>query len=68
MKEFELSFENKHLRIWFVVMIPALILTILLFIFLPSELQYLPIWIPIITISFYWGWVIIKEKQNKTND
>jgi hypothetical protein len=42
MQEFELSFRNKHVRIWFTWNIPLIVLTLILVIVLPME----DFWIP----------------------
>ncbi|UFU00123.1 hypothetical protein KO561_03930 [Radiobacillus kanasensis] len=60
---FELSLKNKRVRIWLCLMVPAFILAIALFIFLPNELSIAGTLPLIIGYFFYLGWIMVKKKQ-----
>lgn len=65
MERFEMSFKNKRVRIWFSVILPISILAILLYIFLPVELQIVPTLLLMATLVIYYAWVFMSQRKNK---
>jgi lipopolysaccharide export LptBFGC system permease protein LptF len=63
--DFELSFKNKRVRIWFWLMVPAFILSIALFIYLPNRLSMIGASPLLIGYFSYlgWGW---SNRKNTT--
>lgn len=62
-KEFELSFNNKRVRVWFTLVIPALIVSIVLSFLLPKDFQFIPKLIPIIAVFTYWIWALNSKRK-----
>ncbi|RKQ17140.1 hypothetical protein D8M05_05610 [Oceanobacillus bengalensis] len=69
MSEFHLSFKNKKVRIWFYLMIPAILLSILLIIYFPNNLPRIYNIIPslpvFIAYAVYYLWSFLINKKNK---
>lgn len=63
MEAFELSFKNKRVRMWFIWVLPVIILSGILFFPLPIEYHWIPSFLPIIAIIIFYGWV--KFDKNK---
>ncbi|MCM3742163.1 hypothetical protein M3210_18170 [Oceanobacillus luteolus] len=63
MKEFELSFKNKYVKMWFVWMIPLIILTLLLFIFLPLPYHWIPALLLTISANIFYAWVKLDKRK-----
>ncbi|MBP2239784.1 lipopolysaccharide export LptBFGC system permease protein LptF [Cytobacillus eiseniae] len=63
--EFELNLKNKRVRVWLWLMVPAFILSIALFIYLPSGNSVYGA-IPLIVSYFiYFGWSKVKNRQTQ---
>ncbi|MDN7227957.1 hypothetical protein QWY15_11670 [Planococcus sp. N064] len=65
MERFEMSFKNKRVRIWFSVILPITVLAILLYIFLPAEMQIVPTLLLMVTLVVYYAWVFMSQRKNK---
>ncbi|KOF09064.1 hypothetical protein AC739_17105 [Planococcus glaciei] len=65
MERFEMSFKNKRVRIWFLVILPITVLAILLTIFLPTEMQIVPTLLLMATLVVYYAWVFMSQRKNK---
>lgn len=67
MEGLDLSMKNKYVKVWIVTVLPAIVLTILLFIFMSREYHFIPIALPIVTIIPVYLWVMmdIKKQRNK---
>lgn len=65
MERFEMSFKNKRVQIWFSVILPISVLAILLYIFLPTELQIVPTLLLMATLVIYYAWVFMSQRKNK---
>jgi hypothetical protein len=59
MDRFELSFKNPIVRMWMYCMIPALLISTLSFLILPSEWHAIPTFLP---LAAYIGYSIYKRK------
>lgn len=65
MEEFELSFKNKYVRLFFIWVLPLILLSAVLFILLPIEQHWIPSFLPMTTLIIFFGW--IKFDKNKNN-
>ncbi|ASK63963.1 hypothetical protein CFK37_18265 [Virgibacillus phasianinus] len=62
--EFDLSLKNNRVRVWLWLMIPAFIITFLLFVFLPRELPGIVSVLPLIICYFiYLGWMLFRKEK-----
>lgn len=59
-----MSFKNKKVKVYFAAVIPLIIVAILLYIFLPNELQVIPTSLLIIGISAYFIWMFTDKKKS----
>ncbi|ASN05406.1 hypothetical protein CFK40_10480 [Virgibacillus necropolis] len=64
-KKFEFSFNNKRVRVWFILVIPFILLSIVLSFLLPRGYHLIPVLIPVIVISTYWIWVLLQRKSRR---
>ncbi|MFJ8462069.1 MULTISPECIES: hypothetical protein [Lysinibacillus] len=63
---FELSFKNKEVRMWFVIMVPIFIAGILIAIFTEIQDLYITGSIPLIAWITYYIWrYLYRRKQKK---
>lgn len=60
---FELSLKNKRVRMWFWLMVPAVILSIPLFIYLPGRFSNVGAFPLLIAYFIYLGWVWANRKN-----
>lgn len=65
---FELNFKNKQVRIWFITIIPTIILAILLYIMLPINFHLIPTLLLITAVIIYYGWIFINRKKQKKDN
>ncbi|ALS77416.1 hypothetical protein FQ085_05690 [Planococcus sp. ANT_H30] len=65
MNRFDMSFKNNRVRVYFATMIPLIIGAILLYLFLPNELQLIPTLMVIIGVITYYIWLILDRKKQK---
>ncbi len=65
MERMELSFKNRRVKMWFLVMVPALLIAILLFIILSSDYHFVPTVIPIVAMVAYWVWSVLEKYKSK---
>jgi hypothetical protein len=65
MERMELSFKNSRVRMWFLVMVPAIFITILLFITLPNNYHFIPTATPIVAMVVYWVWDGLEKYKSK---
>ncbi len=63
MEEFELSFKNKYVRMFFIWVLPIIILSVILIILFPIEYQWIPSFLPIIAYIIFYGWIKF-DKRN----
>ncbi len=63
---FDLSFRNKEVRVWLVIMVPTVIAEVLLILFSETPTSYVTSLLPLIswTIFFIWRY-FYKKKQKK---
>lgn len=64
MKEFELSFKNKRVSMWFILVLPVIILSGVLFFLLPTEYQWVPSFLPVTAIIIFFCWVKSDKKKS----
>lgn len=67
MDRFDMSFQNKKVRVWFAFVLPLTLLVALLYIFLPLEFQFIPTLLLIVGLSIYYAWVVIDKRKQKIN-
>lgn len=67
MQRFDMSFQNKRVRVWFASVLPLGLLAVLLYIFLPIELQFIPTLLLIVGLAIYYAWVLIDKRKKRTN-
>lgn len=67
MERFDMSFQNKRVKIWFAFVLPLGLLAVLLYIFLPIELQFIPTLLLIVGLAIYYAWVLIDKRKKRTN-
>lgn len=60
-----MSFQNRRVRIWFAFILPLSILAVLLYIFLPNELQFIPTLILIAGLVIYYAWILIDKRKRR---
>ena len=60
---FDMSFKNKKVKVYFATIIPLIIVAILLYIFLPNELQLIPTSLLIIGVGAYFIWILLDRKK-----
>ncbi|MFD1851283.1 hypothetical protein D8M05_05800 [Oceanobacillus bengalensis] len=65
MKEFELSFKNKYVRMFFIWVLPVLLLSAILFFPLPIEYHWIPHIILITAVIIFYCWVKFDKNKNK---
>ncbi len=66
MKEIDMSFRNQRVRLWFVVVLPKLFTSIVLFILLPREYHLIPIFLPITALLIYYGLLMLGRYKGKS--
>ncbi|SDJ97266.1 hypothetical protein [Sediminibacillus albus] len=66
--DFELSFKNKQVRAWFIVVVPIAILAVILLLVLPRELHFIPTFLSIIANLIYVVWLMIDIKRKGTSE
>ncbi|ASF39082.1 hypothetical protein CEH05_08125 [Halobacillus halophilus] len=64
--EFELSFRNKIVRMFFIWVIPVWLLTIILIFTLPNHYQWIPSFLPIVTVIIFYLWAKFYSKTEKS--
>ncbi|HJF31347.1 MAG TPA: hypothetical protein K8V56_06150 [Sporosarcina psychrophila] len=63
---FELNFKNKEVRIWLVIMIPAMIAGVLIMLFAETKQQYITSSFPVIAWMIFYIWrYFYRRKQKK---
>lgn len=67
MDRFDMSFQNKKVRVWFAFVLPLTLLVALLYIFLPLEFQFISTLLLIVGLSIYYAWVVIDKRKQKIN-
>jgi len=67
LERFEVSFNNKAVKVWFYTVLPAIIVAIILFIILPYEQnRFVSLGLSLINILYViWFMVHTKKKRNK---
>ncbi len=65
MMEFELSFRNKIVRMFFIWVIPVLLLTVILFFILPNHYQWIPSFLQLVNVIIFYVWAKIYSKKEK---
>ncbi|MFC3210235.1 hypothetical protein [Planomicrobium okeanokoites] len=64
----DMSFKNKEVKMWFMIMLPVFILgTIALFTSEPTS-RYLPFLIMMIGLAIYYSWRFRYRKKKKESD
>ncbi len=66
MKEFEFSFKNIYVRLWFVLLLPIVLILAVIIFFVPLEYQLILIFLSTMVASIFYGWVQFDKKKNKT--
>lgn len=64
-ERFDMSFKNKELTMWFVIMGPTLIIGSILMFTLDSSIRYLPFLILLVGYSIYYPWRFRHRKKKK---
>lgn len=68
MDSFEFNFKNKRIQMWLKTVLPAIILAIFLYTFIPTKLNYIPTLVLVTAVIIYYGWAFNdKKKQKKDN-
>ena len=63
---FELSFKNKEVRVWLVIMVPTVIAGVLLILFSETPTSYVTSLLPLISWTLFFIWrYFYKKKQKK---
>ncbi|MBT2583813.1 hypothetical protein [Planococcus sp. ISL-109] len=65
MNRFDMSFKNKRVRMYFATVIPLIIVAIIMYIFLPYELQLVPTSLLIVGIAAYFIRVLVDKKKQR---
>ncbi|MGE7989339.1 hypothetical protein [Lysinibacillus fusiformis] len=66
MDQFEVSFKNKAVRIWFYTVFPATILAIMSIIILPNEQnKYVSLGLSLVVILYYIWFIFYTKKKRK---
>lgn len=63
MVRFELSFQNKRVKMWFLIVGIPLILSLVLILLLPPEFYYIPNLLFILSVVVYFGGVWRDRKK-----
>ncbi len=63
MEEFEMSFKNPILRIWFFVVLPVILISLFLLIILPFEYRKIVVIGEAITFIIFWIYVYRKKSS-----
>ncbi|QDP99611.1 hypothetical protein FOH38_03005 [Lysinibacillus fusiformis] len=63
MERFDMSFNNKIIKVWFLTVLPVLILSIVFTLLLPIEKTFFIRVILIVTVVSHWIWAIIYSKK-----
>ena len=64
--QFELSFRNKEVRIWIVIMVPAFIAEVLIMLFVGIQQPFITVLIPIMATMTFFVWrYLYRRKQKK---
>ncbi|MFD1851423.1 hypothetical protein [Oceanobacillus bengalensis] len=63
--EYELSLKNKRVGVWLWIMVPAFILTFVLFAYLPNEIGIVPVLPLIIGYFTYLCWAFLEKRKQK---
>ncbi|QUG42777.1 hypothetical protein KD050_05780 [Psychrobacillus sp. INOP01] len=62
---FEVSFRNPLVRMWFYVMLPTIIASIILFIILPSEYHLVVRMAGTLILAIFTIWAFINNRKSK---
>jgi hypothetical protein len=65
MDKSDFSFKNKYVKLWFILVLPLLILSVILTLLLPINYHWIPSYLPVITIIFFFSWYQLDKKKNK---
>ncbi|MBL5768343.1 hypothetical protein MXL46_20255 [Heyndrickxia sporothermodurans] len=68
MEGFVFNFKNKRVRVWFLTVLPAIILAILLYTLLPIKYNVIPMLFLIAAVMIYYSWVFIDKKKQRKDD
>lgn len=64
-ERFELSFKNKKVRVWLIIMIPTVIIEISLLIFTEIQQGYITGFFPLISWTVYFIWLYSYNRKQK---
>lgn len=64
---FEVSFRNPIVRMWFYVMLPTIIVSIILFIILPYEYHQIVQMVGTLILAIFTIWAFIYKRLSKDN-
>lgn len=64
---FEVSFRNPIVRVWFYVILPTIIASIILFIILPSEYHQVVQMVGTLILAIFTIWAFIYKRLSKDN-
>ncbi|MGE7091077.1 hypothetical protein ACQKII_06360 [Lysinibacillus sp. NPDC048646] len=67
MERFDMSFNNKIVKVWFLTVLPVLILSIVFMLLLPIEKTFFMRVILIVTVVSHWIWAIIYAKKTRSS-
>ncbi|WP_036130503.1 hypothetical protein [Lysinibacillus sphaericus] len=63
MERFDMNFQHKIVKIWFLIVLPMLILSIIFKLLFPIEKTFFMTVILIITVVSHWIWAICYAKK-----
>ncbi|PQD93888.1 hypothetical protein CYL18_17160 [Pradoshia eiseniae] len=65
MESFDFSFNNKYVRMWFIWVLPILILSVILFLLLPVNYQWIPMYLPVPVVIIFFCWYQLDKYKNR---
>lgn len=68
MDSFEFNFKNKRIQMWLKTVLPAIILAIFLYTFIPTKLNYIPTLVLVTAVIIYYGWAFNDKKKQKRDN
>ncbi|WP_281864804.1 hypothetical protein [Planomicrobium okeanokoites] len=67
MERFDLSFNNKKIKVWFAALLPLGLIAMLLYILLPPELHIIPMLLFFSGLAIYCVWILIDNRKHKND-
>ena len=64
----DMSFKNKEVKMWFMIMVPFVILGVIALITSSPSSRYIPFLILMIGYAIYYTWRLRYRKKNKESD